>query len=86
MCNFISEGKPSYPLSGDDYFVCRVNRFRVMIDFMREPNKFQILRIRISCGAFDGGLFFCLNAFQTSELQKIFLYYKQQQKIYILTD
>ena len=26
-----------------DYFVCRVNRFRVMVDFVRDPNKFQIL-------------------------------------------
>ena len=24
------------------YFVCRVNRFRVMVDFVRDPNKFQI--------------------------------------------
>ena len=26
-----------------DYFVCRVNKFRVMVDFVRDPNKFQIL-------------------------------------------
>ena len=26
-----------------DYFVCRVNRFRVMVDFVRDPDKFQIL-------------------------------------------
>ena len=26
-----------------DYFVCRVNRFRVMVDFVRDPYKFQIL-------------------------------------------
>ena len=26
-----------------DYFVCRVNRFRVMVDFVRDPNKFHIL-------------------------------------------
>ena len=26
-----------------DYFVCRVNRFRVMVEFVRETNKFQIL-------------------------------------------
>ena len=26
-----------------DYFVCRVNRVRVMFDFVRDPNKFQIL-------------------------------------------
>ena len=25
------------------YFVCRVNRLRVMVDFVRDPNKFQIL-------------------------------------------
>ena len=26
-----------------DYFVCRVNRFRVMVNFVRDPNNFQIL-------------------------------------------
>ena len=26
-----------------DYFVCRVNRFGVMVEFVRDPNKFQIL-------------------------------------------
>ena len=26
-----------------NYFVCRVNRFRVMVDSMRDPDKFQIL-------------------------------------------
>ena len=25
------------------FFVCRVNRFGVMVDFVRDPNKFQIL-------------------------------------------
>ena len=24
-------------------FICMVNRFRVMVDFVRDPNKFQIL-------------------------------------------
>ena len=37
-----------------DYFVWRVNRFRVMVDFVRDPNKVQILRITVSRGAFDG--------------------------------
>ena len=26
-----------------DYFVCRVNRVRVMLDFVKDPNRFQIL-------------------------------------------
>ena len=26
-----------------DYFVCRVNTLRVMVDFMRDPYKFQSL-------------------------------------------
>ena len=25
-----------------NYFVCRVNRFRVMVDSVRDPDKFQI--------------------------------------------
>ena len=25
-----------------DYVVCRVNRFRFMVDFVRDPDKFQI--------------------------------------------
>ena len=33
----------SYPLSGDMIILCvRLNRLRVMVDFMRDPNKFQI--------------------------------------------
>ena len=43
-----------------DYFVCRVNRFRVMVDFVRDPDKFEIAWIRVSCCAFHGGLFVCL--------------------------
>ena len=41
-CYFISEGRLS-SIQGYDYFVCRVNRFRVVVDFVRDPNKFQIL-------------------------------------------
>ena len=26
-----------------DFFVCRVNRFRVIVDLVRHPDKFQIL-------------------------------------------
>ena len=40
-CNFISEGRPS--IRCYDYFLCKVNSFRVMMDFVRDPNKFQIL-------------------------------------------
>ena len=29
-----------------------------MVNFLRDPNKFQILRIRGSCGVFDDELFF----------------------------
>ena len=32
-----------------------------MIDFVRDPNKFQILWIRVPYSDFDGGLFVCLN-------------------------
>ena len=42
-CYFISEGRLSYPPSGDMIILCGVNRFRVMVDFARNPNKFQIL-------------------------------------------
>ena len=39
-----SEGMLSYPLSCDMIiFVCRENRFRVMVDIVRDPNKIQIL-------------------------------------------
>ena len=43
MCNFISEGRPSYPLSSDMItFLCRVNRVRVMIDFLRENRVYPV--------------------------------------------
>ena len=42
-CYFISEGRLSYPLSGDMIIVCRVNKFILLVDFVRDPNKFQIL-------------------------------------------
>ena len=62
-----------------DYFVCRVNRFRVMVDFVRDPNKCQILWITVSCSAFDGGLFVCSNAVKPARC-------KQKQKISVFTD
>ena len=40
---FYTEGRLSYPLSGDMIILCGVKRFRVMIEFVRDPNKFQIL-------------------------------------------
>ena len=30
-------------------YVCRANRFRVMVNFVIGPNKFQILLITVSC-------------------------------------
>ena len=44
FCNFISEGRPSYPLSSD-VIICvwgRVNRFRVMIDFLRYGSAYPV--------------------------------------------
>ena len=65
--------------------MCRVNRFRVKANFVRDPDKFQILSITVSCKAFDGGYITCLlKHSQASEVQKIFLYYKQKQKISVL--
>ena len=40
-CNFISEGRSSYPLSGDMIiFSCRERRFRVMIDVLRDGSAY----------------------------------------------
>ena len=45
--------RASYPISSDMILcVYRVNRFRVMVDHVRDPNKFQILWISLSCSAF----------------------------------
>ena len=56
-----------------DYFVCRVKRFRVMVDFDRDPDKFRILWITVSCSAcsaFDGGFFVCLNAVKPARCKR----------------
>ena len=41
-------------------FVCRVNGFRVMIDFERDPNKFQILLNSIYFREFSQSTLHCL--------------------------
>ena len=41
-----------------------------MVDFVRDPNKFQILRIIVSCSAFDRGIICLLKRNQASEVQK----------------
>ena len=48
-----------------------VNRFGVMIDFVRDPNKLQILRMKVSCSAFDGGIILLLKRSKAGEVQKI---------------
>ena len=40
-CCFISECRLSCPISSD--IILCVNRFRVMVDFVRDPKKFKIL-------------------------------------------
>ena len=52
--SYQEEGHLILYIQWHDYFVCRVNRFRVMIDSVRDLNKFQILWIRVSCSALKG--------------------------------
>ena len=52
--------------------MCRVNRFRVTVDFVRDPNRFQILSITVLCSTFDGGLFVCLNTVKPARYKKYF--------------
>ena len=70
-----------------DYFVCRVKRFRVMVDFVRDRNKFQILWITVSCSAFDGGLFVCLNAVKQARWKRYFYSTNRNKRsVFLLTD
>ena len=54
-----------------------------MVDLVRDPKKFKILRITYS--AFDGN-YLSAKGSQASKVQKIFLYCKQKQKISVFTE
>ena len=70
-----------------DYFMCRVNRLRVMVNFVRDPNKFQILWITVSCSAFHGGLFVCLNAVKPARCKRYFyIANRNKRSVFLLTD
>ena len=58
-----------------------------MVDFVRDPNKFQILSITVSCNTFDGGLFVCLNSVKPAKCKRYF-YIKNRNKnsVFLLTD
>ena len=58
-----------------------------MADFVRDPNKFQILRITVSCSAFDGGLFVCLNAVKPARCKRYFyIINRNKRSVFLLTD
>ena len=54
-CNFISEGRPAYPLSGDMNILCGVNRFRVMIDFLRNGSTYPAFCKTFRFSGLNGG-------------------------------
>ena len=56
-----------------------------MLDFVRDPNKVQILRIRVSCSAFDGGLLFSLNEVKPASYKDISIL-QTAKKISVWTD
>ena len=56
-----------------------------MVDFVRDPNKFQILCITVSCSAFDGGLFVCLKAVKPARCKKYFYIANRNKKIGVFT-
>ena len=68
-----------------DYFVCRVNRFRVIVDFVRDPNKFQILWITVSC--FWWRIICLLKRSQASEVKWYFyITNRNKRSVFLLTD
>ena len=82
---FTSEGKVILSSICWCYFVCRVNGFRVMVDFVRDPNKFQILWIKVSSSAFDGGLFVCLKTVKPARCKRYFYIANRNKKISVFT-
>ena len=58
-----------------------------MVDFVRDPNKFQILQMTASWNAFDGGLFVCLNAVKLAMCKRYFyITNKNKRSVFLLTD
>ena len=58
-----------------------------MVDFVRDPNKFQILCVTVLCGAFDGGLFVCLNAVKPVRCERYFyITNRNKRSVFLLTD
>ena len=55
-----------------------------MVDFVRDPNKFQILRITVS-SAFDEGLFVCLKAVKPARCKRYFCIANRNKKISVFT-
>ena len=58
-----------------------------MVDFVRDPNKFQILRITVSCSVFDEELFVCLNAVKPTRYRRYFhITNRNKRSVFLLTD
>ena len=58
-----------------------------MVDFVGDPNQFQILRITVSCSAFDGGLFVCLNTVKPARCKRYFhITNRNKRSVFLLTD
>ena len=55
-----------------------------MVDFVRDPNKFQILR---SCSAFDGVLFVSLKAVKPARCKRYFyIANRNKRSVFLLND
>ena len=58
-----------------------------MIEFVRDPDKFQNIRITGSCSAFDGELFVCLNAVKPARCKRYFsITNRNKRSVFLLTD